>query len=245
MDTQYVVPVYYKLRVTPPDQVEPVDGVYERENINASRLFLMTLLGIITPYVDGFLTSGIELLNGKGEETHLHYHLHFRSKTKKEAIRKQLKRKLQDVGVTLLGNKMFSLVVDTYVVEEKFFRYPLKQGLLISYREQRLHIGFDDDTLKAMSERANDSWKISCEVANSRADRREDADSLYLRMLAKYKITGLTNQEDYEICEFLILFYQSENRAVNLTTIKSYVNNIKLDIGQITASQMARLAYGV
>jgi len=90
---------------------------------------------------------------------------------------------------------------------------------------------------------ANDCWKIGCEVNNSKADKKDDADSLYQRMLAKYVKSGSQNQEDFEICEFIILFYQGENRAINLTTIKGYVNNIKLDIGQITAKQMAKIAY--
>lgn len=245
MDTQFVEPMYYKLRITPPDQAEPVDGVYERENINASRLFLVTLIGILTPYVDGFLTSGIELLNSKGQETWLHYHIHFRSKSKKDTISKQLRRSLKEVGVDLVGIKMFSFKQETYVVEEKFYRYTLKQGLLISYRDARLHIGFDDDKLKTMSAMANDCWKIGCEVNNSKADKKEDADGLYQRVLAKYVKSGAKNQEDVEILEFLILFYQSEQRAINLTTLKGYMNNLKLDTGLITAKQMAKLALGV
>jgi len=108
MDTEFVEPMYYKLRITPPDQEEPVDGVYVRENINASRLFLLTLIGILTPYVDGYLTSGIELLNAKGQETWLHYHIHFRSKSKKDTISKQLRRACKEVGVDLVGIKSFS-----------------------------------------------------------------------------------------------------------------------------------------
>jgi len=244
MDTQSVEPMYYKLRITPPDQEEPVDGVYERENINTSMLFLTAVIGILTPYVDGFLTSGMELLNSKGNETWLHYHIHFRSKSKKDTISKQLRRVLKEQGVDLVGIKSFSFKQETYVVEEKFYRYPLKQGCVVRYRDTALHIGFSDEKLKSMSAMANDCWKIGCEVNNSKADKKEDADSLYQRILAKFIKAALINPEDWKICEFLITFYQNEKRAINLTTIKGYVNNLKLDTGQITAEQMAKLAYG-
>jgi len=243
--TTYVEPMYYKLRITPSDQEEPVDGVYERENQNVSKMFLLTLIGILTPYVDGFLTSGIELLNSKGEETWLHYHIHFRSKSKKDTISKQMRRSLKDYGIDLVGIKMFSFKLETYVVEEKFYRYPLKQGLIVSFRDTKCQLGFDEEKLKIMSAMANDCWKIGCEVNNSKADKKEDADGLYQRLLAKYVKSGLGVQEDWKILEFEILFYQGEQRAINLTTLKAYVNNIKLDTCQITAEQMAKLAYGV
>lgn len=233
--------IFYKFRFTFEGQDENHD--YEKDDKD----FQFTTNWFIDQFQEyylGKMTSGIEFLNSKGQPTWAHLHIHFSSKTKKDTIWKQIKRKWADDGFgNIVGNKQYSFKVETYVNEEKFFRYPLKQGLQKSWkapngRTTARQFGFTDQELELMYEKAHDCYLISQEVSNAKQDRKDEADSLYDRLLEAYKKNP--KNDEVEILAMIFQFYQDEKRSININTCKGYVNNIMLDAKLITPLDLAK-----
>ena len=179
------IEVFYKFRFTFQGQSENHD--YDTKDLE----FQYTtdwFIEQLESYHLGKLTSGIEFLNSKGQPTWAHVHIHFSSKSKKDTIMKQLKRKWKEDFDEQFpnGNKNYCLSIETYVNEEKFWRYPLKQRLDLDWRNKKRQLGFTIPEFELMHEKANDCWKIGCEVNNAKQEKKDESDSLYDRLLDYY-----------------------------------------------------------
>lgn len=235
--------VYYKFRYTfeGQDENHTWDESDKRDHQYTTNWFVEKL----TEYSVGKkMTTGIEYLDKTGQPTWAHVHIHFISKSKKDTIVKQLKRKWKDdYDEDLKGNKRYCLSIETYVNEEKFWRYPLKQSLLLSWTDpyKKIHerqFGFSEEELNLMYEKAHDCYLISQEVNLAKNDKKEENDSLYDRLLEYYQKNP--KKEEVEILALIFEFYQEEKRSININTCKGYVNNIMLDVKLLTPLELAK-----
>lgn len=225
--------IYYKFRYT--FQNLELKDEYSSMEKKQHILNVKGMLNDLDPYIVDRCTVGLEYMNSYGAPTHPHMHIHFTSRSKKDTIIKQLRRRAQEYGETMRTNKVFSLKPETYVVEEKFFRYPLKQGLNIDWQK-----GFKEEEYTQMHLMANDCWKIGCEVNNSKKDRKEESTDLYDR-LYRHVIKELKNEIcDINVLAEIIKFYQIEKRPINMSTAKGYMYTVLLDSGKITPLDLAK-----
>ena len=238
--------VYYKFRYTFSQEEDEEFDESAMYNFEIETSFFINLF---KNYYYDKMTTGIEYKDKFGNRTWAHLHIHFSSKTKKDTIVKQLKRKFkEEFSEDLIGNKKYCLSIETYINEEKFYRYPLKQGLNLKFvdkhrNEELRQFGFTNDELNLMYEKANDCWMIGQEVANKKQEHKEDSDTLYDRLLTNYKKNPKTLE--IEILAQIFEFYQIEKRSININTCKGYVYNIMLDAGLITSIELAGRVLGV
>lgn len=222
-------PIGYKLRFTFSDQKAPLFPQHQDKQFMSRCKTIQTKL--INKLMDNNyvhknrLTSGFETLNKLKETTYAHIHIHFYSKAVKESIRRTIKRFLREVyDQETTGNKNMSFVAEHIIDDEKFFRYPLKQNLDI--KNQR---GFTMEQLEKMHDIAKDSYAITCQVSQKKADNRDNSDTLFLRVFNK--LDKATDNKTSILKKFLQL-YIDEDRPINKTTITGYVLNAQVKLGQ-------------
>lgn len=229
------VPIYYNFRYT----IEPTKkDSWTAQERRVHLGILEHFITVLKPYLlsSPKLTSGVEYLNGKAESSFAHLHIAFTSTSTRDAIHKQLNRKSKDEwGIELKGPKVYALKPDIYVVEEKFFRYPLKQGL-----EKVNQIGFGDAELERMHQNANDCWKIACEINQAKQSHKDEDTTLYDRLLKRLQDNNVVNRTEVGILTQIIEFYREEKRPINRTTAVGYKDLAMLDLGIITAEELAR-----
>lgn len=179
------------------------------------------------------VTSGYEVLNKMGERTHAHIHIHFKSTHRKESIRRTLKRYLEDTyDEDTTGNKAMSLVIEHELrSDEKFYRYPLKQGL-----DKKKCRGFTEKELEHFHAVAKDSYDITCQVNQQKADKADTTDTLFLRLTQKLSKLELKDTLSLRIATSQ--FYAEEDRPINLTVMAGYVRTFQLKTGLITHAQL-------
>lgn len=227
-------PIGYKLRFTFSDQKAPLFPQHQDKQFMGRAKSIHTKLInklMENNYVhNNRLTSGFETLNKLKETTYAHIHIHFYSKAVKESIRRTIKRFLQEYDQETTGNKAMSFVAEHITDDEKFFRYPLKQGLVI--RNQR---GFTQEALEKMYEVAKDSYAITCQVHQKKADNKDNTDTLFLRVFNKLD-KDIDNKRS--ICSKFLQLYISEDRPINKQTITGYVLNAQVKLGHISIDQI-------
>ena len=144
MDIQ---PVYLKLRITIDEEVWNEETGKQLDRAGQSGLETMVSYLKESGYIKTRATSGYETKGKTGDYVRPHFHIHFDTTTKKDTIRKAISRYWYDrTDEKLSGNKMWSLQIEPYVIEDKFWCYPLKQAR----REGKLPpcVGFSDDEIR-------------------------------------------------------------------------------------------------
>lgn len=222
--------VYIKLRITLDEDV--YDETNAKTNDHYGPRKLKSTLAMLTDngYIQGKMTSGYEKMGKTGDYVKPHIHIHFKTTTKKDTIRKSITRYWEkQYEEKLSGNKMWSLQIEPYVVEDKFFCYPLKQQ---DENNPPPSIGYEKDEILAMTRAAKMTAAIATEVAQKKGARREEADTLYDRLEAHLdKGQGTVGD--------ILEFYMKENKPINDTTIVGYYNLYRLKRDRITCADYA------
>lgn len=227
-------PVYMKLRITTHQEVyDPTD---EQNYKAADRYGPMKLRGMVEMldehgYIHSKMTSGYETKGKTGDWVKPHFHIHFDTMAKKDTIRKAITRSWEKIGDgRLSGNKMWSFQIEPYVVEDKFFCYPLKQAAQAPLANKQPSRGFNDDEMRAMTKAAAMTAAIAQDVAIKKGNKKEESDTLYDRLEAKLDEGQGTLAE-------IVRFYMDENRAINKVTVRGYYDLYRLKKGKITVEE--------
>lgn len=225
MDIQ---PVYLKLRITIDENVW--DEKTAKQTDRNGRLCLANMLDYLkdSGYIKTRATSGYETKGKTGDYVRPHFHIHFDTTTKKDTIRKAITRYWYDrTDEKLSGNKMWSLQLEPYVVEDKFYCYPLKQQ---REDEPPPSVGFSEDDIRAMTKAAVMTAAVATDVANKKQSKKEESDTLYDRLEKKLREGKGTLAE-------IVKFYMDENRPINKATIRGYYDLYRLKTGRITIDE--------
>lgn len=228
-------PLGFKLRFTFSDQDKEFKCHEDKQFINRAKVIHTNLLQklVDNQYIyDNKITSGFEVLNKLGERTHAHIHMAFFSTHQKESIRRTIKRYLTDAyDQDTTGNKCLSFVVEPDLrCEDKFFRYPLKQLL-----DMKMCRGFSPEKLLHYHAVAKESYAITCQVHQSKADKADTTDTLFSRLTEFLKKVENQNRTSLRIATSK--FYCDESRPLNRQTMTGYVDTYMLQNGLLTHEQ--------
>lgn len=230
-------PVAYKFRFTFTDQDKEHTYQGDLPKIKRwNRIAEQFLEHTVAKYAFGNKAiGGIEFLNKLGEYTYAHFHLHFYSVSPRDTIAKQYRRILEDRfdDQESRGIKAFYLHATPTRDDDKFWRYPLKQG-----KDYKLTSGFPFEKIDHMFQVAHDSWKIGQEVALAKNDKRDSTDTLFER--AREKIKKLNPKGKYEITQCFIEFYKDDSKPINKPVIIGYVMLFQLLEGYISSEDLAK-----
>lgn len=231
--------VYYKLRITLDQDVYDESNAQKNDRLGPRVCNSMVRALEEKGHVDGKLTSAYEYKGKTGDYTKPHFHIHFRSRSKKEAVRKAILRYwMAQYDETLKGNAMWSLVIEPYVVEDKLFGYLFKHQ---DVENPPLTIGFSKDEITAMIKASKMINAVATDVAQRKKIRKEENDTLYDRLeVALDKGEGTIGE--------ILDFYMKENKPINDTTIVGYYNLYRLKRQRITTAEYAdklKSKYGI
>jgi len=225
----------YKFRFTFSDQDNELKCLEDPQFISRCKMIWRCLINKFSDngyfHQDRF-TSGFEVMS-KGEPSAAHVHIAFKSTHNKTSMNRTIKRFLtSEFDQDYLGNKSYSFVPELVVKDdEKFFRYPLKQGL--DFYGCR---GFTREKLVEMHKLAKDSYAISCQVYQQKKDNKDKDDTLFLRVLSKCKKQNDNTKR--AIAKTFYNFYVEENKPVNRQVISGYVLNALIKLKLMTVDEL-------
>lgn len=177
-------------------------------------------------------TGAIEMLDKRGENCSLHFHLRFYSNKVTQSLRKTFKRWLEeDYDQDTRGNKNFMFKATVVRDKNHFFEYLLKQNL-----NNKLCYGFAQQQLEEMHRVAKASYYKVVQVNQQKMDNRDNSDTLFQRVMLKLKKT--TNLKTRDIARIFIETYVEEERPINHTTIQGYVTNASLKLGIMSIDEL-------
>lgn len=219
--------IYYKFRYTFSD---------EDVELNERRAVMKLIIHDLRRFmIDGKYVAGIEKFTKGMVDAAAHCHIHFVSRTKKDTIRKWLKR--HDESGIFHRNKCYALPVEVDVNCDKFWRYPLKQqkndtAVLV------LSEGFSVGQLRKWTDEAYAVWITACEVENKKIEKKENTDALSDRLFVH--LDKLDKKDDISLKIGIQQFYiVEEQRPFNRTTALGYFYNYKIMRGLMTHEQLA------
>lgn len=219
--------IYYKFRYTfEQDDTDPqMRKLIMRGIINDLRRFM----------IGGKYTAAIECFSVGMVPTKPHCHIHFVSRTKKDTIRKWLKR--HDDCARFVSNRCYAISVEVDVKIEKFWRYPLKQQKGDTHMGTRCE-GFEPAEIVSMRDAAYEIWKTAAEVQNKKIEKKENADQLSDRLFEFLDKLGQKDDKSLKIGiqQFYIV---EEQRPFNKTTALGYFYNYKITRKLMTHEQLA------
>ena len=225
----------YKFRFTFSNQDNELKCLEDPQFIGRCKMIWRALINKMSDngyfFMDKF-TSGFEVMS-KGEPCQAHIHINFKSDANKNSINRTIKRFLtQEFDEDYLGNKSYSFVPElTIKDDEKFYRYPLKQGL-----EPQLCRGFSRDKLEQMAQVAQDSYAVACQVFQQKKDKRDKDDTLFLRVLSKCKKNNDNTKR--AIAKTFYQHYLEEDKPINKQVIEGYVLNALIKLNLISLDDM-------
>jgi len=225
----------YKFRFTFSNQDKDLKCLEDKQFIGRCKMIWKALINKMSEngyfYLNKY-TSGFEVLS-KGEPCRAHIHINFKSDQNKNSINRTIKRLLtKQFDEEYYGNSTYSFVPElTIKDEEKFFRYPLKQGLNLE-----LCRGFSKDKLTQMHEVAKDSYAISCQVHQQKMDKKDNNDTMFLRALAKSKKNNDNSKR--AISRTFVKHYREEQKPLNRSVIEGYVHLAMLELNIITEDEL-------
>lgn len=234
-ETSSLTPIGYTFRFTFSNQDPQLECLKDKAFMKRSQLIHRSLIQQISKngyFHLGKYTSGFEILNKMGEHCNAHIHIHFKSTHIKESMNRTIKRFLTEEWDQLyLGNATYSFKPKHIRDEDEFFQYPLKQSL-----DRTLCRGFTFEQLQHMHDVAKASYAKVCQVHQSKEDKRDKDDSVFLRVLSKCKKNNDSSKR--AIAKTFIKYYRDEKKPLNQTTITGYVNLAMLELNIITEDQL-------
>lgn len=226
--------IYYKFRYTFNDEDSDLES-----QCAVTRMIIRELKRFM---LDGKFIAGIEYFKTGMTEARPHVHIHFVSRTKKDTIRKWLKRHDEKEAYAdrlFKGNRCYSMGVEVNVNLEKFWRYPLKQQKNDTHKAV-LSNGFDKVQLMELVNSAYAVWITSCEVQNKKTEKKENND-LFADRLFNY-LDGLGTTSEIGIKIGIQKFYiVEENKPFNKTTAQGYLINYKIKKGILDHHNLANM----
>jgi len=210
--------VYYKFRLTL--DFEVFDGKAALQPyISCTNSWFNWLID--QGFIDGKATGGCEVKGKTGDYVKPHFHIHFRSTSKKDCIAQAIRRKyFKDYEIKLKGNQMYSLKLDPYPDNDlKFFGYALKQQ---NPDKRLLVVSFTPTQARDLCVAGNAMFKSTCEFNSAKQMHREDKETLYDRLEEFLDEHGPT-------LENILKFYvEKEKKPINDGTIVGYYNLYRL-----------------
>lgn len=230
---------YYRLRYTPEDQTEEDISANPRVTKPLFKRCRMVIFDVIKKYSEKW-TYGAEWMNSKGYNVKFHYHIHFTSTSKPDAMRKAFVRYLQAEGLKCSGLKSYMLKVTLITNSvDAFFQYPLKQystpisqdGCVFKYQK-----GFTLAQIENMRIAAHACWQVAVQVSSTKTRTIEQLDSVFLRAVSECKKIPLPNMRNIKYA--IIKLYMDEDRPINMQTINGYANTVALKLNVITIDEL-------
>lgn len=218
--------IYYKLRLTLDEDIwETSDGKYKSYQATTEDWFnwLKT-----TKYIHDKAACGFEVKDKKDEYCRPHFHIHFNSTARKEAIQKAMKRRYQALyDETLAGNEMYCVKQEPYPDNEiKFYGYAMKQGSYWTY-------GIEEDTIKEYAVASAAVYKTTCQVNQKKVEAKDQADTLYDRLAIYLGKNGSSLKN-------VVQFYLENNKPINPTTMQGYYWLYQLKSKEITIDEFVQ-----
>lgn len=224
----------YHFRFTFSDQDKELKCLENPRFINRCRLIQKSLLSKMFEnnyFHLGKYISGFETRNNSGEHCKAHMHIAFYSTCIKQSINRTIKRYLEnDWEQDYVGNSAYSFKAIHIRNLEEFWRYPIKQSLDLSTCR-----GFAEDKLKVMFEIAYESWQKTCQINQSKIDKRDKDDTLFQRVFSKIKKENLQNLRS--IAKKFVEHYLEEDRPINKLTIQGYTINAALKLNLMSVDE--------
>ena len=222
-------PIMHDLRFTFSNQDSELKCLQDKQFIGRCKKIwhnLVTHLKDLGYFHKNIYTSGFETMNKDGDQCPAHIHLRFKSVKNTQSMRRTIKRYLTDVyDEDTTGNKsmMFKGKLEKDI--DKFYRYPLKQGLKVD-----LCGGFSKEQLQHMHEVAKDSYQTVIQINQQKIDKKDATDTLFQRVLIKIKKNDVTTK--LAIAKIFVETYIEEDRPLNRSVIDGYVLNamVKLQL---------------
>ena len=224
-------PIGYHFRFTFSGQDKDLKCLEDNQFLSRCKLIHRSFISKLheTGYVYlGKLTTGFEVRNKAGENCKAHFHVSFRSKYIKQSMNRTFKRYLEGSwDQEYLGNHCYSFKEQHIRCEDEFWRYPLKQSL-----NKQLCRGFTEEKLEHLHEVAKESYAKVCQVHQSKLDKKDNPDTLFLKVIYKIKKLPELPKNAREIAKHFVLHYKDNNLPINGVTIKGYVTlaMLQLDI---------------
>lgn len=228
-------PIHYHFRFTFSDQDKDLVCLTDKTFIGRCRMIHKSLINKLSQnqyfYFDKF-TSGFEVRNKAGENCKAHIHIAFKSTHIKQSMNRTIKRFLtEEWDQEYIGNQCYSFKEQHVRCEEEFWRYPLKQGL-----DLQLCRGFSEDKLIQLHEIAKESYAKVCQVHQSKMDKKDKDDTLFLRVLSQIKKDNDTTKR--AIAKKFYEYYINEDKPVNKQVIEGYVLNALVKLNLITIDEL-------
>lgn len=163
------------------------------------------------------VTIGFEKLNKLNQPTHPHVHIHFRTELSVGTLRKRFQRryKLDDRK----GNPLYCLTQEEDVQDEqRFYRYPWKQGGRIK-RLEKIPAEWDTKVMLACAQEEQVKQWDTNKKAEEKRNQPSTKDKLFEYLDAMR--ADLTDEKSIflKVCEY----YNQEEKSANMATIKGYI----------------------
>lgn len=163
------------------------------------------------------VTIGYEELNKLGQPTHPHVHIHFRSELTLGTLRKRFQRKYQ--LDSRKGNPLYCLSQEEDVQDEqRFFRYPWKQGGRIK-RLEKIPKEWDTKVMLACAaEEQHKQWDL-----NKKAEEKRNQPSTKDKLFEYLDNIREELKDEKSIFLKVCEYYNQEEKSANMATIKGYI----------------------
>lgn len=215
------LPVFYKYRFTYPDDTDKPTQIAKANQLAAE---------IRARYCnhDDRMTVGVEHYTKGMVPAKPHCHIHFVSKASADTIRSHLRTKFEIIG------RAQCCKAETLVVEDKFWRYPLKQQSGASSVYSRAY-GFTDEEVKNMTDVAYACWRQAAEIAVRKEEARQERSSKD-RLWSYLDTQSLDGVRDAMIKAYI--YYADHEDSFNTTTVRGYVLMYLMKRGIVSAESL-------
>lgn len=203
----------YKFRYTLAEsQVERWEAAYQP--------VLNEIVGYLTDNIHeefSLVTMGYENLNKLSQPTHPHLHIHFRCELTVGTLRKRFQRRYN--LDSRKGNPLYCLSHEEDVQDEqRFFRYPWKQGGRIK-RLEKIPTEWDTKVMLACAaEEQHKQWDLN-KKAEEKRNQPSTKDKLFEYLDAIREELKDEKSIFLKVCEY----YNQEEKSANMATIKGYI----------------------
>lgn len=243
-DPEWIEPIkplaYVKIRLTLDDEIVTPETLKKMHSpARLSRRAEPYVTKMINDHAKqrGLYTAVVEILDKLGNYTRPHLHLHFVSTKKDDTIRTSLKREYFAQNDEILkGNNLYSMKFETFIDDDRFYRYPLKQ---LETLDTPLNLTPPRQGLDVLRQVALAQWKLGCEINQSKKTKQEPSPDLYQRMCCKIEKPEKPTTK-YSVALGMLEFYLNENRPINNQTIQGYIKTYCLQNGIISKEDFVK-----
>ena len=246
----YSQEVFYKFRFTFPFQdsetIKAETRDFKTPQVTA---ITKTMLDVLVPHYTTKLVYGVEFKNSRGENTFIHCHIHFISKSSRDTVAKALQRAMDRGNYVFKGSKVFSLKPEVYIRGnngENFWRYPLKQIKSESNNKKWCFdrcYGFKVEELEKMRDAAHQQYITAVEINCTKFDNTDKSDTLFQRLFQVCKKDISENDTKKGLDHFrrqVLKFYVEEDKPLNFTTMSGYAYLLAYKFDSISEEEILK-----